>query len=339
VGGRMIAGSEYRAYLQDEFAVSPITKVNAGLHFSAYYTGGQLYRTVEPRLNVRFLLSPSVSLKTSFATMTQYLHVLSAANVSLPSDLWLPVTNQIKPMSAWQVSLGPEWEISNGFALSLEGYYKKTSNLIDYKENQSFFDFSSGWSSKLTSGSSDSYGLELLLHRKIGALTGWLGYTWSKSISCFSDLNQGQPFRSNNDRRHDGSLFLSYLFSPKVDASLSWAYGSGKPVTLANQKYVSPVLPTSLNATNGYVENYSSKNGYTMPAFHRLDLGMNFYKDTHYGKRVWSVGLMNAYGRQNPFFIYFSTSAPDENGEVKQSLKQFSMFPIPIPYVRFTIHF
>ncbi|MFT3738187.1 MAG: TonB-dependent receptor plug domain-containing protein [Breznakibacter sp.] len=337
LGGKMMSGTEIRGYFQEEFNVSPSLKLNAGVHFSTYNTEGRSYSSLEPRLNLRYLLTPTVSVKGSYSVMRQYLHVLNATNLSLPSDLWLPVTDKIKPLEAWQVDFGPEWEISEGFMLTLDAYYKEIKNVLDYSENQSFFDFSQGWESKLTSGSGRSYGLELLLHRKIGALSGWFGYTWSKSISRFDELNNGKSFRSNNDRRHDVSAFVSYRFSDRFDAGITWAYGSGKPVNLPNEMYYVPDMPTSLQQYSGYQESYSSKNGYSMPDFHRMDIGVNFYRDVKMGRRIWSVGVMNVYGRQNPFFLYFSESEKD--GATVRSLKQFSLFPIPFPYVRYTIKF
>jgi hypothetical protein len=237
--------------------------------------------------------------------MAQYMHVLSATNMSLPSDLWLPVTDKVEPLRSWQVDFGPEWEVSKGLSFTLEGYYKKVKNILDYKDNQSFFDFSQSWDDKLTSGTGESYGVEMLLHRKVGNLSGWIGYTLSKSMSQFDDINNGEPFRANNDRRHDASVFVSYKISSSIDANMVWAFGSGKPVTLANEKFYAPPMPTGMSDLNSVVESYSKKNGYTMPSFHRLDIGANFNKENRIGKRVWSVGVMNVYGRQNPFFLYF----------------------------------
>ena len=224
------------------------------------------------------------------------------------------------------------------FNLTTEVYYKKIDDLIDYKTNQSFFDTNTDWAGKLTSGTGTSYGLEVLLHRKFGAWSGWMGYTLSKSENQFDEINQGQPFRSNNDRRHDGSLFLSYLFNDHVDASLTWSIGSGKPVTLADEKYYAPQLPTG-NSGASFSENYSKRNGYTMPTFHRLDVGVNFRKDNRWGERTWSLGVMNLYGRQNSFFLFYSDTVNETTGETTRSLKQFSLFPFPLPYFRYCLKF
>jgi hypothetical protein len=338
-GGKIIYGHEMHAYLQDDIVISPTLKFNTGMHLSMFYTGSKFYTTFEPRLTGRLLVSPSVSIKASYSTMTQYMHLLSTASLSMPTDLWLPVTDEIKPMNAWQTSLSAEWQIMPDFNLTGEVYYKKTNNLLDYKNNQSFFDTNTDWTGKLTSGTSTSYGLEVLLHRKFGSWSGWAGYTLSKSDNQFDEINQGQPFRSNNDRRHDGSLFLSYLFNDHVDASLTWSVGSGKPVTLADEKYYAPQLPTGNSNAVTYSESYSKRNGYTMPAFHRMDVGVNFKKENRWGERIWSVGVMNVYGRQNPFFLFYSDAVNETTGETTRSLKQFSLFPFPLPYFRYSLKF
>lgn len=337
IGGQVILGRELHTYFQDEMNLSPTLKVNFGCHVSGYFADNQSYWSIEPRMNFRLLLSPSISLKGSFASMAQYMHVLSATNMSLPSDLWLPVTDKVEPLRSWQVDFGPEWEVSKGISFTVEGYYKKVKNILDYRDNQSFFDFSQSWDDKLTSGTGESYGIEMLLHRKVGDLSGWIGYTLSKSMSQFDDINNGEPFRANNDRRHDASVFVSYKISPSIDANLVWAFGSGKPVTLANEKFYAPPMPTGMSDFNPVVESYSKKNGYTMPSFHRLDIGASFNKENRIGKRVWSVGVMNVYGRQNPFFLYFSETLVDGNAQLR--LKQFSLFPVPLPYIRYTLYF
>jgi hypothetical protein len=339
LGGKAINGNEYHAYIQDEMNLSSTIKVNMGTHFSMYNTGSKNYYSVEPRLSMRILMTPSFSVKAAYSLMTQYIHLLNTANMSLPTDLWLPVSERINPMRAWQTALGGEWEIDRGFSFSAEAYYKELSNLIDYKDSQSFFDFSTSWDNKLTSGDGNSYGLELLLHKKLGAWSGWAGYTYSISTSHFNQINNGKAFRSNNDRRHDASIFLSYIFNSRADASLTWAFGSGKPVTLPSEKYFAPPLPTSSAISSDYSESFSKRNGYLMPNFHRLDVGMNFHKEKSWGKRTWSLGIMNLYGRQNPFFLYFSDNKNPSSGEITRSLKQFSLFPFPLPYIRYTIYF
>ena len=339
IGGKTINGSEFHLYFQDDFSLTSFLKINAGMHCSMYYSGSKKYYSVEPRLSSRFLVTSRMALKFAYSAMSQYIHLLNTANVSLPTDLWLPVTDVIKPMRAWQVAIMSEYEFRPGFNISTELYYKRNFNLLDYKESQSFFDFSTSWADKLTTGKTNGYGMEILAQRTVGNWTGWLGYTYSKNTSNFPELNNGEPFPSNNDRRHDVSMFLSHRFNEKIDANATWVFASGKPVTLSDEKYYAPQIPTSVVTSTDHSEYYLNKNGYNMPNYHRLDIGVNFYKKKDWGKRIWSFGIMNVYGRQNPIFLYYSDNKIENGNEVQRSLKQFSLFPFPFPYIRYTIQF
>lgn len=340
-GGEEMIRTEYRMYVEDDFHLLPRLKMNIGGHFSLFQTeSNKYYWSAEPRLSARFLIKDNLSVKAAYSHMTQYMHLLRTSTVALPTDLWLPVSDQIAPMRAVQSALGFEYEISKGFNLSLEFYYKELEDILAYKETAGYFDFASEWQTKLTSGEGQSYGFELLLHRKIGNLTGWFGYTYSKSTNRFDELNNGKEFPANFDRTHDISIYTTYKFSEKVDMGLTWAFGTGNPLTLPETKYYSPQLPTSETVNNTQYNQYiAERNGYRMPNFHRLDIGFNFKKKKKWGSRLWSVGLMNVYGHQNPFFLYFADSENEQTGELERSLKQFSLFPIPIPYVRYTVKF
>jgi hypothetical protein len=271
--------------------------------------------------------------------MTQYIHLLRTATVAVPTDMWLPVSDEIAPMRATQSALGVEYQFANGFSLSIEGYYKTFKDILAYKESTSYFDFTSDWRKKLTSGTGTSQGLEFLVHKKTGDFSGWIGYTYSKTINQFDDLNGGKSFAADFDRTHDISIFGVYRFNERVDLSGTWTFGTGNPITLPETKYYAPNLPSEEKPfDNSYNQYISERNGYRMPNFHRLDIGVNFNKQKEYGSRTWSFGLLNAYGRQNPFFLYFSDKETN-TGEIQRSLKQFSLFPFPIPYARFTIRF
>jgi len=331
---------EFRMYLEDDFQLSSRLKLNIGGHFSMFKAESKMYWSAEPRLSARLLLRENLSLKAAYSQMTQYMHLLRTASVAMPTDLWLPVSDRIAPMRAMQTALGFEYEFGKGFNLSIEAYYKRLSDILAYKESAGYFDFASNWENKLTSGKGKSMGFEVLLHKKFGNLSGWLGYTYSKSTNTFDDLNGGKAFPANFDRTHDLSIYSTYKFTEKVDMGLTWTFGTGNPITLPETKYYAPTLPTQEQGFSAkYNQFISQRNGYRMPNFHRLDIGINFKKKKKWGSRLWSLGLMNAYGRQNPFFLYFSDSEDVETGDVTRSLKQFSLFPIPIPYVRYTVNF
>ncbi len=340
-GGNEMYRSEFRFYVEDDFHLFPRLKMNVGGHFSLFQTeSNKYYWSAEPRVSARFLIKDNFSVKLAYSQMTQYMHLLRTATVAMPTDLWLPVSDNIAPMRAEQSALGFEYEIGKGFNVSLEFYYKKLDDILAYKETTGYFDFASDWQSKLTSGSGESYGFEFLLHRKMGNLSGWFGYTYSKSTNQFEELNNGLAFPANYDRTHDVSIYATYKFSKKVDMGATWTFGTGNPITLPETKYYAPQLPTDQSGTKkSYNQLINQRNGYRMPNFHRLDIGFNFRKEKQWGSRLWSVGLMNSYGRQNPFFLYFADSENEQTGETERSLKQFSLFPIPIPYVRYTVKF
>ncbi|MBK3516725.1 TonB-dependent receptor [Carboxylicivirga marina] len=340
-GGTQMYRQEYRFYVEDDFHLFPRLKMNIGGHFSLFQTeSNKFYWSAEPRLSARYLIKDNLSVKLAYSQMTQYMHLLRTSVVAMPTDLWLPVSDGIAPMRASQSALGLEYEISKGFNLSLEFYYKELSDILAYKETAGYFDFASDWQSKLTAGSGQSYGFELLLHRKMGNLSGWFGYTYSKSTNQFDELNNGLEFPANFDRTHDVSIYASYKFSKKMDMGVTWAFGTGNPITLSETKYYAPQLPTTeVPNKSSYNQFINQRNSYRMPNFHRLDIGFNFSKDKPWGSRLWSVGLMNTYGRQNPFFLYFSDVENEQTGDIERSLKQFSLFPIPIPYVRYTVKF
>ncbi len=337
----LVSGEEYRAYIEGEFSVGDRWKGNVGMH-SAFFLGeGAPYWSFEPRLSVRYQLNPVIALKSTYSVMSQFIHLVGTSGFSLPTDLWLPVSDKIEPMRSEQLSAGVDVYLGNNkeYVFSSDVYLKTYENLLSYKASTGFFDYSASWEDKLTSGRGKSFGGEILLQKNKGNLTGWFGYTYARTTSIFKDLNEGVSFPSRFDRRHDVSTFLNYRFNKRITGSLSWLFGSGNPITLPEEKYYAPRLPFEDIPEYGYSENLRSINNYRMPAFHRLDLGINFTRKRERGQRTWSFGIINAYGRQNPFLLYFSESDDAREGSSLRQLKQLSLFPFPIPYVKYSFKF
>jgi len=336
-----VSGQEYRGYFENEFSFGDRFRGNGGLHAALFLGERTPYWSVEPRLSLRYRISPRFDLKGTVSSMSQFIHLVGTAGFSLPTDLWLPVSDEIEPMHSEQATLGIDVYFGqrNRYVLSLEGYIKSFENLLAYKESTGFFDYSSTWEDKLTSGRGESAGGELLLQKNSGKLTGWLGYTYAHTNSFFSELNEGKSFSGRFDRRHDASLFMNYRFNKRFTGSLSWMFGSGNPITLPEEKYYAPQLPFEKQPEYGYSESVKSINNYRMPAFHRLDLGINFTKTRKRGERTWSFGVINAYGHQNPFLLYFSESEDAPEGSALRELKQLSLFPFPIPYIKYSFKF
>lgn len=332
---------ELHAYVENDFSIGNRVKMNAGIHLSALSAGTHsTYYSVEPRLSVLYLFRDNLSVKAAYSQMTQYIHLVRNASIMLPSDMWLPVSEQIKPLRSQQWAVGVEWDINKVTSLSIEGYMKKQQNILTYRQSSGIFTLNHDWASRLVSGEGESSGIELFFHKKIGRYSGWLGYTLSKTTNRFEEVNDGRSFPANYDRRHDLVLFGFYQVSDWIDFSGTWTLGSGYPVTLPTQKYYKPNEPTQPDdkseGSNSLIE---KRNGFRMPYSHRLDLGLNFTKKKSWGTRIWSFGVYNTYSRQNPFFLYFADKHDSQTGQTSKVLKQYSIFPIALPYARVTIKF
>jgi len=343
-GNDDISGMEFSAYVEDNFDISARFKLNYGLHFSLFNVQKTTYTSLQPRASLRFLASENLSLKLSYAKMSQYIHLLSSSTISLPTDLWLPVTEKVKPQNSHQIALGAFLKLPKGFDFSVEGFYKTMDNLIEYKEGASFTGISSGWESKIETGKGWAYGAEFLLEKNTGKTTGWVGYTLSRAERKFENLNFGQIFPAHYDSRHDVSVALTHEFNKKVDIGFTWVYGTGNAVTLGVQEYPS-FDPGNGQYMPGSITYFNGRNGYRMPAYHRMDLGVNFHKQKKHGVRTWSFSVYNAYSRQNPFYLYWGYDAVNGYNnqgyyyeDSKPALKQISLFPV-IPSVSYTFKF
>ena len=190
--------NEFVAFIEDDWSITESIKLNAGLHFSGFHVQNSFYPSLQPRLSARVMITPDLSFKVGYAWMKQYVHLLSTTSITLPTDLWVPVTDKVKPMESHQVAGGLFYSLSGIADFSIEGYYKHMNNLIEYKDGATFFGSSENWENLVYAGSGWSYGIELLAQREFGKLTGWVGYTWSRTMHLFDRegqvLNFGKPF-------------------------------------------------------------------------------------------------------------------------------------------------
>lgn len=337
---------ELTAYIEDDWSINQAIKVNYGLNVSGFAVDHTFYPTLQPRLSGRVMLRDGFSLKAGYAYMTQFMHLLSTTSVSMPTDLWVPVTATIPPMHAHQVATGLFYEISAIGDLSVEAYYKQMHNLLEYKDGASFFGSSEKWEDKVVLGDGWAYGVELMLQRNIGNLTGWIGYTWSRTMRLFDrpgqELNDGNPFPAKYDRRHDLSIVLSYKINDNIDLSATWVYSSGNAATLSLQEYAQAQETANEYADidpdgwNGYISQSSGRNNFRMPDYHRMDISANFHRKFKRCSRTINVSVYNLYNRKNPYMIYESHEHT-WNG-YNGALVQLSIFPI-LPSVAYTLKF
>lgn len=342
------------AYIENHFTNKENLKANAGFRYSNLFVGKKIYHGVEPRLVVNYKLLPNLSVKAGYAEMNQYIHLLSNTGIGLPTDLWVPSTERVKPQHSRQYSAGIAKDFANtDFTVTVEGYYKKSKRIVGYKPGANFLGIDDPtsaeeftWEDNVTQGTGKSYGTEFLIHKKSGRFSGWIGYTLSWTKLQFDDVNHGKEFWAKYDRRHDLSVVGIYKITPKVTFSTTWVYGTGNAITMPLGDYPAainnPLLAFSgmlghsvaIPSQYDYVNDYGGLNSSRMKPYHRLDLAVQFIKKKERYERRWELGLYNAYSRKNPFYYFI-----DNNSETQKTvLKQVSIFPA-VPSVTYSIKF
>jgi outer membrane receptor protein involved in Fe transport len=347
--------NEMAAYIQDDWEINRKLKLNVGLRYSMFqqvgsytyyqrdangnktdsviYGPGQNVKTYggfEPRATFRYAFNETESFKGSVSRNLQYIHLVTNAGTTLPTDLWVPSTIRVKPQVSWQYAVGYFKNFKEGmFETSIEAYYKTMENQIEYKEGytpsikdpEEEFVFGKGW----------SYGTELFINKVKGRLTGWVGYTLSWTWRQFPGLNDGLVYPSRYDRRHDLSLVGNYELNKNWRFGSVFIYGTGNATSLPERFYfVSGVL----------TQEYSRINAYRMKSYHRLDISATY---TPTPKKVrkyttnWVFSIYNLYSRLNPYFIYYDQEGSATAGTLKVTAKQVSLFPI-LPSVTWNIH-
>ncbi len=261
------------------------------------------YFNLEPRLNIAYILNDRNSFKASYTRNTQNLHLISNSTSSLPTDIWISSSNNVKPEIGDQVSLGYFTNFSKDmFQFSTEIYYRWMQNQIDLK-NGANINANDKIEGELLYGKGRAYGLEMLLKKKQGKLTGWIGYTLSRTERLIDGINSNNWYPAKQDITHDFSIVGIYDLNKKWSLSATWVYNTGNAVTFPSGKYL----------INGNVQYYyTERNGYRMPDYHRLDLGATWnLKKTKKFESSLNFSVYNAYGHKNPFSIDFEQNEED----------------------------
>lgn len=334
---------EYALYAEDNFNVSRRFDVNAGLHLSVFQTQGKSYFSLQPRISARYRMGRGFAAKLSFTQMAQYVHLLTSTPVNLPTDLWVPVTKNIRPMRSDQYAVGGYYTGLNGWEFSIEGYYKDMRNVLEYQDGTSFFGTSGSWQEKVEMGRGRSFGVELLAQKTTGKTTGWLAYTLAKSDRQFKDgtINNGERFPYKYDRRHNISFCLNHKFNDRIDIGATWVFNTGGTATIAEQR-----TETIIGQLVDYV---SHRNNFRLPSSHRLNLGVNFHKKVRRGVHTWNISVYNAYNAMTPNLVYLEEEYIgkdyiDENGipqtawKRKTKLIKQTLLPC-VPSVTYTFKF
>jgi hypothetical protein len=264
---------------------------------------GKTYVNLEPRLTASYLLNKSTSIKAGFSRNTQHLHLLSNSSTGNPTDQWVGNSYNIKPEIGDQLSVGYFKNFAdNKYEFSAETYYKWMYNQVDYK-NGADINTAPDVESELLYGIGRAYGLELLLKKKTGRLTGWVGYTLSRTERQIDGINDGKWYAARQDRTHDISVVGTYQLTKNWSLAGAFVYYTGNATTFPSGKY---------SVEGNTVFYYTERNGYRMPAYHRLDLSAT-YERQRKGRfqSSWNFGLYNAYGRENAYTITFEDDPDD----------------------------
>jgi hypothetical protein len=347
---------ENALYLQDDWDISEKLKAAVGLRWSRFsqvgpytryvrdanqnpvdstvYKGFEsvaTYQGFEPRVSLRWAVDARTAIKASVTRNQQFIHLVSNSGTTLPTDLWVPSTFRVRPQLSWQYAAGLFRNFrDNEIETSLEVYYKRMDNQIEYEEGytdnqlmdaEESFVFGKGW----------SYGAELLVNKTRGQLTGWIGYTLSWTWRQFPEINSGLRYPAKYDRRHDLSIVANYELSPRWKLGAVFVYGTGNSTSLPERFYV----------INGVLtQEYSAINKYRLPPYHRMDLSAT-YTPKQKPRRMqshWVFSIYNLYNRMNPYFIYFDQTGSPYNGTLQIQAKQVSLFPI-LPSVTWNFRF
>lgn len=316
-------------YLEDDMEFGR-WKMNAGFHFSQFYTGKKLYYSFQPRFSMRYLFPGKWAFKASYAQMEQYINLLASESLSLPTDLWVPSTDRIQPQTSWQAVAGIAKSMWKDYEFSLEGYYKEMNNVLSYQPGVSFIldvASSTDWQNKIAQGRGWSYGTEVLFQKKFGRTTGWLAYTLSWNYRQFDGINQGEKFPFKYDRRHDFNVVLSHDLSENWSFSGVWIYGTGNAYSLPDTYYKLP--PGYFGETGGAYSVYSAKNNYRLSDYHRLDISIKRKNRKRWGETYWTFGAYNTYYRKNALYVM-----QDRGGQVRE----VAVLPA-IPYISWGFKF
>jgi hypothetical protein len=293
--------TELSAYLEGQGAFGERWTWNSGLHFAWWYVRSRGHLSLQPRLSLNYELNKQLQINASVSRMVQNMHFLRNTTVNLPTEIWVPSTDQIEPANALQGGFGVRYELSETWRLQADAYYKRLNQLLTFKEGVEGF---RNWEENVAQGQGEAYGAELQLSRVKGRLTGWLSYTYARSLRQFAELNLDRVYPFRYDRPHNLKIAAVYSLMKGWYFSANWSYSSGFALTLPLVKFT-PVLAGENPPNGGFplAIDPIAKNNIRMPIDHRLDINLHHEWEGKKGwKQEFNIGVYNAYNRNNPLY-------------------------------------
>lgn len=331
------SGFEGALFVGDSYSITDKLTIYGGIRYS-FFTGGktgleELYHGAEPRVSANYRISNTSSVKLGYNKMRQYIHFISNTASATPIDLWKLSNSTLRPQVTDQLSLGYFRNFSgNQYETSIEGYYKQTNDLVEFRNNAELF-LNEDIENELLQGEGRAYGVELQLKKTSGAVTGWVSYTFSRSMIKVSNsdrslsINSGDFFPTNFDQPHNFSAFSNFKISRRFSINANFIYNTGRPIS----------FPESIYTVKGVtVADFVERNKYRIPSYHRLDVSFVLGTTLKRKKNIeanWSLSIYNLYGRNNAYSVYF------QNDDLSDTPGAFQLSVIARPVVAISYNF
>ncbi|MFW5662635.1 MAG: TonB-dependent receptor [Bacteroidota bacterium] len=329
---------EAALYIQDEWQAGDRLATNLGVR--GYYFQEGSYFSLEPRLSVSYALTGNMNLTGAVAMTNQFLHLIVKNDITLPTDLWFPSTDEIQPGRAWQAVIGLNSTLfDDTWYGSVEVYAKDMRNLYEYKDSVEF-EYLTPLNERFTQGRGEAYGIEFFLNKRIGRFNGWIGYTLAWTTRIFPELNGGKAFSPRYDRRNDINIVANYNISDSWEVGAAFVYGTGQAFTMPTGVFYfgNHDLYFEDNYYDDEKYHYTERNGARLPSYHRLDLNFMHRYEWFGLPFELSINLYNVYNRKNPFSWYIDQDYNDETDKYEKQLKQLTLFPL-IPTIGLNFKF
>lgn len=340
--GQDFSGMEYGVYGNDEWAATEKLKISYGARISAWHNEPAFYWGFEPRVAANYAFTRRFALKASYARMYQYSHLLASSGLSLPTDIWYPSTEGVKPEISDQIAIGTSVMVSDNILITWEAWYKWLQNQVDFIDGAELFG-NDALENELTIGDGFAFSpVELEIEKKDGKLTGWIGYTlaWVRRGN-FPDINNGAEFAPRYDTRHNVSVVAMYELTKRWQLTATWVYTSGYTSWLPQGRFTFQDVPGG--SFQPVVPVYGDRNTFRYPAYMRADLGVMYKWRTRRTEQDLTLSVYNATDRRNPYFIYLEPETVPVEGTgvevpVSISAKQVSLFPV-LPSITWNFKF
>jgi hypothetical protein len=291
--------------------------LDSTVHGNGFYN---TYTGLEPRLAIVYQLDEVSSIKASYSRNYQFVQQASNSTAGSPFNIWFTSSPNVKPQVGDQIAAGYFRNFLDGMLeTSAEVYYKIINDAVDFKDHADLL-LNKHLEAEILTGSGRSYGIELMVRKNRGKVTGWVSYTWSRSFNQIPGINNGDPYPAPYDRPNDFSIVVNYKVAPTISLGASWVYLTGQPVTfpVGRYEYLNNIVPV-----------YSERNSYRFPDYHRLDLSFTWTEREK--QRRWrnevNVSIYNAYNRKNPWVINFLNDPEQANTTYAEMVYLFGIIP------------